>query len=389
MSEWVVSRLPQVLAFREGPGIMASDFRMIGVPLIRLAGLKNGANILDGCNYLDPEEVDRKWSHFRLREHDVLLSTSASLGEVAGVGSEGVDAIPYTGIVAFRPKTSQVDPSFVRFMLTDPSFVTQIEAMGVGSVMKHFGPTHLRNMYVRYPGVTQQRAIAEVLGSLDDKIAANDRIIRTADSLSSVLFSSMLREDTEDVPLSATAEFVNGRAFTKGASGTGRVVIRIAELNSGIGGSTVFSDIDVPHVHLARPGDLLFAWSGSLTVHRWYRANAIVNQHIFRVIPKPGYPLWSVNELLRRALPKFKAIAADKATTMGHIQRHHLDESVAVPSKHHLLAEDARMDSLWRRALAAEQENVKLSETRDTLLPLLMSGKICVKDAEDAVQGVV
>ena len=54
MSEWVVSPLPQVLAFREGPGIMASDFRSIGVPLIRLAGLKNGANILDGCNYLDP-----------------------------------------------------------------------------------------------------------------------------------------------------------------------------------------------------------------------------------------------------------------------------------------------------------------------------------------------
>ena len=47
------------------------------------------------------------------------------------------------------------------------------------------------------------------------------------------------------------------------------------------------------------------------------------------------------------------------------------------------------MDSLWRRGLAAEQENVKLAKTRDTLLPLLMSGKIRVKEAEEVVQGVV
>ena len=45
--------------------------------------------------------------------------------------------------------------------------------------------------------------------------------------------------------------------------------------------------------------------------------------------------------------------------------------------------------SLWRRGLAAERENVKLAETRDTLLPLLMSGKIRVREAEAVVQGVV
>ena len=55
------------------------------------------------------------------------------------------------------------------------------------------------------------------------------------------------------------------------------MVVRIAELNSGPGGSTVYNDVSVDEENLARPGDLLFAWSGSLTVRRWFRPEAIVN----------------------------------------------------------------------------------------------------------------
>jgi hypothetical protein len=64
-------------------------------------------------------------------------------------------------------------------------------------------------------------------------------------------------------PLSSLARFVNGRAFTKDATGTGKMVVRIAELNSGPGASTVYNEIDVDGTNLARTGDLLFAWSGS------------------------------------------------------------------------------------------------------------------------------
>ena len=144
MGDWLTSSLSEVLEFREGPGIMAADFREEGVPLVRLAGIKRGANILKGCNYLDPAIVERRWKQFRLKEGDVLLSTSASLGEVARVGSDGVGAVPYTGIISFRPRDSRIAASFIEHMLTTPSFKAQIEAMGVGSVMKHFGPSHLR-----------------------------------------------------------------------------------------------------------------------------------------------------------------------------------------------------------------------------------------------------
>jgi type I restriction enzyme S subunit len=231
----------------------------------------------------------------------------------------------------------------------------------------------------------EQGPIGEVLSALDEKIARNARVIAAADALANASFRAAA---TTSVPLSSLARFVNGKAFTKDATGTGRVVVRIADLNSGLGGSTVYNDIDVADEHLARPGDLLFAWSGSLTAARWFRPEAIVNQHIFKVIPNAGVPMWLVNQAVHAKLGEFKAIAADKATTMGHIQRQHLDQPVLIPSAEAAKTLDPLMGGLWDRALAAEVESLKLTATRDELLPLLMSGNVRVRDAEKVVEGV-
>lgn len=236
--------------------------------------------------------------------------------------------------------------------------------------------------------IPEQRAVAAVLGALDDKISANLKLVEAADALASATFDRML-DDAESIPLTEVAQFVNGKAFTKGATGTGRVIIRIAELNSGIGGSTVYNDIDVIDQHVARPGDLLFAWSGSLTLHRWFRPEAIVNQHIFKVIPSNGYPIWCSYGLIARKLDEFKGIAADKATTMGHIQRRHLEEPVDVPARSTIERCDSLMTTLWNSALLAEQESLTLTSIRDALLPQLMSGKIRVRGAEKKVEGVL
>ena len=143
-----------------------------------------------------------------------------------------------------------------------------------------------------------------------------------------------------------------------------------------------FQVAQVADRHVARPGDILFAWSGSLTLHRWFRDEAIVNQHIFKVIPGDHVPTWVVWHAIGGLLDHFKGIAADKATTMGHIQRHHLDEPVALPTPEAVERADAEMSGLWHSALAAERENLALIATRDALLPALMSGALRVRDAE-------
>jgi type I restriction enzyme, S subunit len=182
-SEWPERPFTEAIDFQEGPGIMARDFRESGVPLIRLAGL-TGKSLLEGCNYLDPEKVAKKWAHFGLRRGDTLLSSSASLGRIARVGQEAEGAVAYTGLIRMRPQAETILPDYIQYVLRGPHFQRQIEAMGAGSVMRHFGPMHLKTMTLQLPPPDEQRRISGVLGVLDRKRAV---LLRLASGLSELL----------------------------------------------------------------------------------------------------------------------------------------------------------------------------------------------------------
>ena len=383
----IASGAPRSIAIGPfGSRLKAELYVTNGFPVIRGQDIGPGKALLEEKLVYVPEAVAESLPGCVVGEGDLIFPHRGAIGQVGIVGQR--QFLLSSSMMKLTCNRALIDPGFLFYYFRGPgrdellTRASTVGTPGIGQPLKS-----LRGIPIRYPGLPQQRAIAEVLGALDDKIAANTKLAETADALSQAVFRSIAGEVTS-VPLSTTARFVNGRAFTKGASGAGRVVIRIAELNSGLGGSTVFSDAEVSDDFLARPGDILFAWSGSLTLHRWFRSEAIVNQHIFKVIPN-GHPSWLVYELLRDRLTYFKGIAADKATTMGHIQRGHLDELVGVPSSPSIDRVDELMASLWDRALLAERENETLAATRDALLPQLMSGKLRVRDAEKTVEAVV
>ena len=255
-----------------------------------------------------------------------------------------------------------------------------------GSAQPTLNRNYIASIPIMVPPLATQRAIAEVLGALDDKIAANRRTIDTADTLRAAIWGKATR-DAHHVLLSSLAAFINGGAFTKGASGNGRPVVRIVEMNQGVSDTTVRTDLEVKDDQVVRAGDFLMSWSGSLTTSRWFGEESILNQHIFKVIPAEGVPLWAVASAVETKMPYFQFVASNKATTMGHIQRHHLDEDVAWPTVTSAL--NLQGTALWDLALAAERENQVLASTRDELLPLLMSGRITVGAASSRVEEVV
>lgn len=305
---------------------------------------------------------------------DVLLSVRAPVGRVNL--AQKTTAIG-RGLMALRGGP-QLDTNYLFYYLESLSKVwTQFESGG--SVFSNLGKADLAKIPVPLPPIDEQQAITATLGALDDKIESNRRLVGLIPKLIRAIVSDSLNSDPREVSVADLATFVNGGAYTKDASGTGRIVIRIAELNSGPGGSTVYSDIDVPDDKTARPGDLLMSWSGSLDVYRWVFDEAIINQHIFKVLPSEGYPSWLVFDRLDVVMPIFQGIAKDKATTMGHIQRGHLElTTLEVPSSDAIRLLDELIAPLWERLLLVEREVVKLTVLRDTLLPELLSGRIRV-----------
>ena len=82
-------------------------------------------------------------------------------------------------------------------------------------------------------------------------------------------------------------------------------------------------------------GDILISWSASLGVYIWNRGKALLNQHIFKVIPKPFVDRYFLYYLLKSLKATFTAIASNKQTTgLGHITLKDLKKlNIALPSE--------------------------------------------------------
>jgi type I restriction enzyme S subunit len=277
----------------------------------------------------------------------------------------------------------------------------------------------LGRLTISLPPYETQIAIGKILKTFDDKIALNRRTNETLEAIARALFKSwfidfdpvhakMAGREPEGMnaemaalfpdsfeesdfgpvprgwrfePLDAVARFLNGLALQKYPANDGAPslpVIKIAELRRG---NTVDSDrasVDVPPEYVVVDGDVLFSWSGSLTVVLWSGGRGALNQHLFKVTSS-RFPRWLYFRWVLQHLPDFQAIAADKATTMGHIQRGHLTKAlVAVPPPAILERAGEIFEPLDARWLAGALESRTLAELRDSLLPRLLSGELSV-----------
>lgn len=169
---WCWEKLPNITFFQEGPGILAKDFRDSGIPLVRIAGMHGNKLSLDGCNYLDEKMVGKKWSHYRIEKGDIVISSSASLGKVAKVDEETAGSIVYTGLIRFRPY-SNVSENYISKFFASPEFSRQISNNSRGAAIKHFGPTHLKTMFVPLPPVKEQHRI---VAKVDELMALCDQL---------------------------------------------------------------------------------------------------------------------------------------------------------------------------------------------------------------------
>ena len=279
---------------------------------------------------------------------------------------------------------SRLDQTFLRYLIGSPQFTEHVLAVQTGTAVPHISGSQISAFKFKLPALREQRRIAGVLGALDDKIEHNLRLGKQLERLAALEGRRLVAQAERVFALSDVASFVNGRAISKEANGRGRPILRIRELNSGIDDSTLRSDIAVPDDYVARHFDLLFAWSGSLDVYRWVGPESLINQHIFKVIPREPFPLWLVEFWLREHLPEFRAIAGEKATTMGHIQRHHLDEAVVrVPNEPEMVRSRCLLDPTDSLRSSLSRQTTRLRELRDELLPKLVSGRIRVPDSYD------
>jgi type I restriction enzyme S subunit len=252
-----------------------------------------------------------------------------------------------------------------------------------GSAQSQITIQDLANVIIEVPSVDAQRKISSIISSFDDKIDLMHRENATLEQMAETLFRQWFveecKDEWEEKSLSSIASFLNGLACQKYPPKNEidkLPVVKIRELSSGIGSDSDWATTDVGDEYIVHAGDVIFAWSASLMVKIWDGEDCILNQHLFKVT-SDKYPKWFYYFWCKHHLNEFISIAQSHATTMGHIKRNDLDTAmVMVPSEDELKRMTEQMDGILKKMENNNKQIQTLIQTRDGLLPRLMSNEI-------------
>jgi len=327
----------------------------------------------------------------------IVTCIGSDMGKVA---INKVECITNQQINSIILKRDLADSDFIYYTLISMQEYLKMLARG-GTTMPIVNKSTFEEIKLLLPPFPEQKAIAATLSALDDMIELNNQINKTLEEMAQAIFKSwfvdfepfkngefeeselgLIPKGWRVAALDEIATYLNGLAMQKyppSKNERGLPVLKIKELRQGFtdGNSDICSE-SIDNSYIINDGDIIFSWSGSLLVDIWCGGRCGLNQHLFKVT-SASYNKWFYYMWTRYHLERFIAIAKDKATTMGHIQRKHLSEAkVLIPEPNTLAFMDSVMQPIIDLVIANKVENKTLSTIRDTLLPKLMSGEIRV-----------
>ena len=384
----------------------------------------SGENIAVKIKDIEPPSVNIKNAErvcftpqdkFRLSEGDYIMAmTGATIGKVGKLQIDAKNVYINQRVCKFNPITSVCDKEYLYYVLSTSSFRNFI-CNNVDSKLAqpNIGHTTIYKYTHLFPSnIKEQKLIASVLNNIDREIELNKQINDNLEAMAKQLYDYWFVQfdfpNEEGKPYKASggamvwneklkreipqgwhcgtlldiAEYTNGLACQKyrPTDNNKLPVIKIKEMHDGLSADTEWVKADIPDDVKVFDGDVLFSWSASLEVMLWAYGNGGLNQHIFKVTSKNGYPRSFYFYQLIHYVGVFKQIAEARKTTMGHITQDHLRQStIALPPNIDVANKlEEKLCPIFDAIVKNNQEIMALTKQRDELLPLLMNGQATV-----------
>jgi type I restriction enzyme S subunit len=400
------------------------------VSFIRAADMSDGRVLFNSAQCIN--ELARS----RIRKGiglpgDVLLSHKGTVGKVAYAPAGCPDFVCSPQTTFWRVMDERVlDRRFLFAYMQSADFKAQLASRkGETDMADYVSLTAQRQLQIPVPGILLQREIGKVFSVLNDRITLLRETNATLEAIAQALFKSwfvdfdpvrakaegrqpegmdattaalfpdsfeesklgLVPEGWMSRPIYDMATYINGaayKAFEPNAERRGLPIIKIAELKAGISAQTAFSDVAMPAKYLIETGDILFSWSGnpdtSIDTFVWQHAPALLNQHIFRVLPHEAFERSFVLQMLRNLKPVFAELARNKQTTgLGHVTVADLKRLCVVHPPQMVIEQfNTLVVPIHQMIFGNEQRAQTLTQLRDTLLPRLISGQLCLTEAQ-------
>ncbi len=305
-----------------------------------------------------------------------------------------------------------LDENFAFYLLSSACVKQQLNAAAQQTKIRHTSPDKIKECTVWIPSFDVQKRIGRILRDIDEKIAINRQINDNLEAMAKQLYDYWFVQfdfpNEEGKPYKSSggamvyneklkreipkgwhcgtlldiAEYTNGLACQKyrPIDNNKLPVIKIKEMHDGLSADTEWVKADIPDDVKVFDGDVLFSWSASLEVMLWAYGNGGLNQHIFKVTSKNGYPRSFYFYQLIHYVGVFKQMAEARKTTMGHITQDHLRQStIALPPNVDIANKlEEKLCPIFDEIVKNNQEIMALTKQRDELLPLLMNGQASV-----------
>lgn len=426
---WDLMKLKK-LTQKIGSGATPRGGSAVYLPVRKKFALIRSQNVFDrsfdesGLAFISEEDANDLESS-AVQKDDILLNITGdgiTFGRACLVPENILPAYVNQHVCIIRTDPLLCKPGYLLSYLTHPLVKNYIESFNAGGSRRAITKGHIESFDIPLPSLPEQETIALILNSLDMKIGLNSQINDTLEEMAEEIFkywfiefSPVHSKTSNHTPFVISKEvetlfpnsfeIISGRKIPKGwkISSLDQIanylnglalqnypaesddflpVIKIAQMRRGNTEGSDKASTAIPAAYIVEDGDILFSWSGSLELMIWCGGRGALNQHLFKVSSNQ-YPKWFYYFWIKYHLPKLRFIAQSKVTTMGHIQRHHLTEAeVIVPSVPLLEAANQVIAPLINEVIANHLQSRTLASLRDTLLPMLISGKLQVRPVE-------
>lgn len=294
-------------------------------------------------------------------------------------------------VLVFRAKNNY-SSDYIYYTLSNDTFFNYAMKTSKGTKMPRGDKKSIMDYDITLLDTNTQVKTTAILKRIDAKIDLNNKINNNLEQQAQAIFANeflsldTLPEGWKQASLIDIADYLNGLAMQKyrpTADESGIPVLKIKELRQGCCDDN--SELCSPSIksdYIIHDGDVIFSWSGSLLVDLWCGGICGLNQHLFKVTSSK-YDKWFYYAWTKHHLDRFVAVAADKATTMGHIKRDELAKAeVLIPNEADYNRIGALLQPIYEMIISNRIENKKLAATRDTLLPKLMNGEIDMSEVD-------
>ncbi|MBM7054959.1 restriction endonuclease subunit S [Streptomyces durocortorensis] len=410
MREFPLGEVLETLIDHRGktPKKLGGEFTDEGVPVVSALLVKSGKRIPLVEARRVPFALYEKWMPNSTQKNDVILTSEAPLGQCALIETNDPLCLGQR-VFGLRGRRGVLDGRFLYYSLQSSYMQGQLNARASGTTVLGIRQTELLRAQIRLPQISDQRAVAEVLGALDDKTAFNERLCATGLDLGDAFYRVAVQQEGSarhatlgQLMAEGSLRFGDGYRTKAAEHGTpGLPILRVAEVGDGTIAPSFGDHVreefrSAMRQKTSRAGDVVLTTKG--TVGRV----AMISPHDAEFVYSPqvcffrpvGDAPFSAPYLFHwlRGQDFWRQAAGMKGQTdmADYLSLSDIRSlRISLPTESALAAFDRRCAPLHARAEAARLENRTLADLRDTLLPQLVTGKLRVKDAVRVVEEAV